>query len=97
MLARISSTTPQSEAIAGLMQQVALLRDEQSKLAARATGLQGIRVTGNAAIAGGRSPSLRWLAALAAAAGTLVAVPIVLRFARQVADARRTLRQAQAR
>ena len=97
MLARISSTTPQSEAIAGLMQQVALLRDEQSKLAARATGLQGIRVTGNAAIAGGRSPSLRWLATLAAAAGTLVAVPIVLRFARQVADTRRALRQAQAR
>jgi hypothetical protein len=97
MLARISSTTPQSEAIAGLMQQVALLRDEQSKLAARAKGLQGIRVAGNAAIAGGRSPSLRWVATLAAAAGTLVAVPIVLRFARQVADTRRALRQAQAR
>lgn len=97
MLARISSTNPQSEAIAGLMQQVALLRDEQSKLAARATGLQGIRIAGNAEITGGRSPSLRLLATLAAAAGTLVAVPIVLRFARQVADARRALRQSQAR
>lgn len=97
MLARISSTNPQSEAIAGLMQQVALLRGEQSKLAARAEGLQGIRVAGNAEITGGRSPSLRLLATLAAAAGTLVAVPIVLRFARQVADARRALRQSQAR
>lgn len=95
LLARIMSANPQSDAVAGLMQQVAVLRDEQSKLVARSEGMQGIRIAGNPEIAGGRSASLRWLATLAAGAAALVVVPIVLRFARQVADARRALRRAQ--
>ena len=55
------------------------------------------RIAGNPEITGGRSASLRWLATLAAGAAALVVVPIVLRFARQVAAARRALRQSQAR
>lgn len=97
VLRSIASTNPQSEAIAGLMQQVNALRDEQSKLEARAAGFQGIRVVGDVGIGAVRSASMRALAAAAAAVAALVATPLLLRFARQVADARRALPAAQAR
>ena len=97
LLRSIAAANPQSEAIAGLMQQVTALRDEQDKLIARAEGLQGIRVVGDVDVSAPRSATLRLLATGAAAAAALVVAPLVLRFARQVADARRALRPTQAR
>lgn len=97
LLRSISAANPQSEAIAGLMQQVTALRDEQAKLMARSSGLQGIRVVGDVEVSAGRSTGLRLLATAAAAVAGLVVTPLLLRFARQVADARRALRAAQAR
>ena len=97
LLRSIAAVNPQSEAIAGLMQQVTALRDEQDKLIARAEGLQGIRVVGDVDVSAPRSATLRLLATGAAAAAALVVAPLVLRFARQVADARRALRPTQAR
>jgi hypothetical protein len=93
-----AKATIRSDEVSGiLMSHFATLRDAQAVLIARQANFRGIRVLGAMRASSGSSSATPVVAAITAGIACLIGLPMTLRFAGQVAAARRAMRDTSAK